>query len=53
MMHVFQDETVRCPMSGKPIRMTDLIEVKFTLANDGDKRSLITKDVNYFNCIVL
>jgi len=41
------DETVRCPMSGKPLRMTDLIDVKFTLANDGDKRSLITKDVRY------
>jgi len=41
------DETVRCPMSGKSLKMTDLIPITFTLANDGDKRSLITKDVRY------
>jgi nitric oxide synthase-interacting protein len=41
------DETVRCPMTGKPLRMTDLIPVSFKLAEDGDKRSLIAKDVRY------
>lgn len=41
------DETVRCPMSGKPIKLKDLIPVTFTLAKDGDKRALIAKDVRY------
>lgn len=41
------DETVRCPMSGKPLRLKDLIPVTFTLAKDGDKRALIAKDVRY------
>ena len=46
-MYLFdQDETVRCPMSGKPLRLKDLIPVTFTLAKDGDKRALIAKDVN-------
>jgi hypothetical protein len=34
-------------MSGKPIRMSDLIPVKFTLAKDDDeKKSLIAKEVS-------
>jgi nitric oxide synthase-interacting protein len=41
------DETIRCPMSGKPLKIKDLIPVNFTLAKDGDKRSLIAKDVRY------
>jgi nitric oxide synthase-interacting protein len=41
------DETVRCPMTGKPLKVKDLIPVHFTLAKDGDKRSLIAKDVRY------
>jgi len=40
-----KDETVRCPMSGKPLRLKDLIPVTFTLAKDGDERALIAKDV--------
>jgi len=40
-----KDETVRCPMSGKPLKLKDLIPVTFTLAKDGDKRALIAKDV--------
>jgi len=32
-------------MSGKPLRLKDLIPVTFTLAKDGDKRALIAKDV--------
>lgn len=41
------DDKVRCPMTGKPLKLKDLIPVKFTLAKDGDKRSLITKDGRY------
>lgn len=41
------EEKVRCPMSGKPIKLKDLIEVKFREIKDGDKRSLITKDARY------
>ena len=42
-----QDEKIRCPMSGKPIKMKDLLDIKFTLIKDGDsKKSLITKDVS-------
>jgi len=35
-------------MSGKPLRLKDLIPVTFTLAKDGDKRALIAKDVCCF-----
>jgi len=35
-------------MSGKPLRLKDLIPVSFTVAKDGDKRALITKDVRRF-----
>ena len=53
------DKTVYCPMSGKPLRMKDLIEVKFKeIRDDGDdvksdgerkakKRSLISKVERY------
>ncbi|XP_074659970.1 nitric oxide synthase-interacting protein-like [Tubulanus polymorphus] len=41
------DEKVRCPMSGKVLKMKDLTPIEFTLAKDGDKRSLITKDLRY------
>lgn len=41
------DEKVRCPMSGKQIRLKDLLDVHFTPIKDGDKRSLITKDARY------
>lgn len=43
---------VVCPMSGKPLKIKDLIEVKFTQVNDpDDKRSLITKK-NRYMCAV-
>lgn len=40
-------------MSGKPLKMKDLIDVKFTLVNDvDDKRSLIVKDDERYMCAV-
>ena len=30
------DTTVRCPMSGKPLKLKELISVKFTMADDAD-----------------
>ncbi|KAK6191552.1 hypothetical protein SNE40_003211 [Patella caerulea] len=42
------DEKVRCPMSGKPIKLKDLIDVYFTPIKDGDsKTSLIAKTARY------
>ncbi|XP_026765138.1 nitric oxide synthase-interacting protein homolog [Galleria mellonella] len=42
------DSTVYCPISGKPLKMKDLIEVKWTLVNDpDDKKSLIAKENRY------
>lgn len=42
------DEKVRCPMSGKPIKLKDLITVNFKEIKDGDtKKSLIVKDARY------
>lgn len=42
------DSTVYCPISSKPLKMKDLIEVKWTLVNDrDDKKSLIAKENRY------
>lgn len=42
------DSTVYCPISGKPLKMKDLIEVKWTLVKDpDDKKSLIAKENRY------
>lgn len=42
------DEKVKCPMSGKPLRLKDLITVNFTNINDRDnKTALITKQARY------
>ncbi|XP_065659621.1 nitric oxide synthase-interacting protein [Hydra vulgaris] len=41
------DSTVYCPMSGKVLKMKDLISVKFTLAPHTDSKSLITKHERY------
>lgn len=39
---------VLCPMTGKPLKMSDLIDVKFTLVQDpDDKKSLILKQNRY------
>ena len=40
------DTKTRCPMSGKPLRIKDLIPVKFTIVAD-DEKSLITREVRY------
>nr|CAD7203706.1 unnamed protein product [Timema douglasi] len=43
-----KDKMIYCPMSGKPLKVKDLIDVKFTLVNDPhDKRSLIAKENRY------
>jgi len=42
------DKTVYCPMSGKPLKMKDLIPVKFTEIKDpSEKRSLIAREERY------
>ena len=42
------DTTIYCPMSGKPISMKDLIDVKFKKVDENDSRtSLITKSDRY------
>ncbi|OWR44846.1 nitric oxide synthase-interacting protein homolog [Danaus plexippus] len=42
------DPTVYCPISGKPLKMKDLVDVKWTLVNDpDDKKSLIAKENRY------
>lgn len=43
------DKTIFCPMSGKPLKMKDLINVKFTEIEDEDDKgkSLIAKEERY------
>jgi nitric oxide synthase-interacting protein len=42
------DSTIYCPVSGKPFKAKDLIDVKFTLVNDPDeKKSLIARENRY------
>lgn len=42
------DKTIYCPISGKPLKMKDLIPIKFTQVQDpDDKRSLIVKQARY------
>ncbi|KAF3425607.1 hypothetical protein E2986_02119 [Frieseomelitta varia] len=42
------DKTVYCPLSGKPLKIKDLIPVKFTEVKDpDDKKSLIVKQARY------
>uniref|UniRef100_A0A034WJL0 Nitric oxide synthase-interacting protein homolog n=1 Tax=Bactrocera dorsalis TaxID=27457 RepID=A0A034WJL0_BACDO len=42
------DSTIYCPVSEKPLKVKDLINVKFTLIKDGDNsRSLIAKEARY------
>ncbi|KAH8303869.1 hypothetical protein KR018_002113 [Drosophila ironensis] len=42
------DATIYCPVSMQPLRVKDLIDVKFTLLKDGEpKKSLIAKEARY------
>ncbi|KAH8397190.1 hypothetical protein KR215_010292 [Drosophila sulfurigaster] len=42
------DATIYCPVSQQPLKVKDLIDVKFTLLKDGDtKKSLIAKEARY------
>jgi len=42
------DQTVYCPMSGRPLKMKEMIVVKFTEIKDpADKRSTIVKEARY------
>ena len=41
------DNKVYCPMSGKVLKMKDLISVKFTPAPQSDNKSLIAKNERY------
>ncbi|XP_044732874.1 nitric oxide synthase-interacting protein homolog [Chrysoperla carnea] len=46
------ENVIPCPVTGKPIKAKDLIEVKFTLVKDpDDKKSMITKK-NRYMCAV-
>lgn len=46
------DPTIMCPVSQKPFKAKDLIDVKFTLVNDpSDSKSLIAKE-NRYMCAV-
>lgn len=46
------DDKIYCPISGKPLKIKDLIDVKFTLINDpSDSKSLIAKE-NRYMCAV-
>lgn len=42
------DKTIYCPVSGNPLKVKDLIPVKFTEVKDpDDKKSLIVKQARY------
>jgi len=42
------DKTIYCPVSGNPLKVKDLIPIKFTIVQDpDDKRSLIVKQARY------
>ncbi|KAG7189488.1 hypothetical protein KM043_017182 [Ampulex compressa] len=42
------DKTIYCPISGKPLKIKDLIPIKFTEVKDpDDKKSLIIKQARY------
>lgn len=45
------DPNVYCPMSTKPIKMKELVKVKFTLAPDEDGKSLIARKERYICAI--
>lgn len=47
-----KDKTIYCPMSGKPLKLRNFIEIKWTLVNDpSDKKSLAVRE-NRYMCAV-
>lgn len=46
------DEKVRCPMSGKPIKLKDLVDVHFTHIKDRDTKTAIISKQARFVCAV-
>ncbi|ENN73545.1 nitric oxide synthase-interacting protein homolog isoform X2 [Dendroctonus ponderosae] len=45
------DSTIYCPVSGKPLKVKDLIPVKFTPVNEEGKKSVFAKE-NRYMCAV-
>ncbi|KAK9884333.1 hypothetical protein WA026_005283 [Henosepilachna vigintioctopunctata] len=45
------DPTIYCPVSGKPLKSKDLVDVKFTLVKGDEKKSLIARE-NRYMCAV-
>lgn len=41
------DPTIYCPVSGKPFKAKDLIDIKFTLADKNDTKNLVAKEHPY------
>ncbi|CAD5114542.1 DgyrCDS3661 [Dimorphilus gyrociliatus] len=41
------DEKVRCPMSGKPLKMKNLIDIIFTEIKDREEKNVVLKDARY------
>ncbi|XP_065568709.1 nitric oxide synthase-interacting protein homolog isoform X2 [Artemia franciscana] len=46
------DKNVYCPMSGNPLKMKDLIPVKFTPIKDGDSKTSLISKTNRYVCPV-
>ncbi|KAJ9598438.1 hypothetical protein L9F63_010882 [Diploptera punctata] len=48
----YEDKTIYCPVTGKPLKAKDLIDIKFTMVKDpDDKKALIIKE-NRYMCAV-
>lgn len=45
------NSTICCPISGKPLKVKDLVDVKFTPVKDGEKQSVHIKE-NRYMCAV-
>ncbi|XP_050301613.1 nitric oxide synthase-interacting protein homolog [Anthonomus grandis grandis] len=45
------DPTIYCPVSGKPLKVKDLVDVKFTAVKDDSKKSIHTQE-NRYMCAV-
>lgn len=48
----FQDPTIYCPISQRPLKVKDLIDVKFTPVNDPDEKKSIHTRENRYMCAV-